>query len=95
MTPNGDGINDVTAVQYNLLSLSSARPVRIRVYDLSGRMQHVIHDGPEFNGRYEDKIWDGRDGDGQLVPPGLYMVRIDVEGDNRHEEKARVLAVVY
>jgi len=94
-TPNGDRINDVAAVQYNLLSLNVPRPVEIGVYDLSGRLVRIVHDGPELNGRYEDKAWDGRDAGGQLVPPGLYIVRIAVEGDSRQEEESRVVGVVY
>jgi hypothetical protein len=94
-TPNGDGVNDRVAVQYNLLSLSAPRPVEIAVYDLSGRRVRLLHQGPEANGRYEDKVWDGRDQAGKWVPPGLYLVRIAVEGDSRQEEESRAVGVVY
>lgn len=94
-TPNGDQVNDAVSIRYNLLSLSSSRPLSIGVYDLSGRLVRMIHRGPELNGHYEDKAWDGRDNRGQPVPPGNYIVRISVEGDSRQEEQARVVAVVY
>ena len=94
-SPNGDGINDVAGLRYNLLSLSIARPVEIKVYDLSGRQIRVIHDGPEANGQYVDKDWDGRDEQGELVPPGLYVVRIAVDGDAKDEELSRIIGVVY
>ena len=94
-SPNGDGANDVMGMSYNLLSLSIVRPVAIGVYDLSGRQIRVIHDGPETNGQYADKTWDGRNEHGQLVPPGLYLVHIKVKGDAKVEEKAHIVGVVY
>ena len=94
-SPNGDGANDVMGMSYNLLSLSIVRPVAIEVYDLSGRQIRVIHDGPEANGQYTDKTWDGRNEHGQLVPPGLYLVHIKVRGDAKVEEKAHAVGVIY
>lgn len=73
-TPNGDGVNDAVVVGYSLLSLSVPRPVDIRVHDLAGRLVRVLHEGLEASGRYEDKNWDGRDGQGRLVAPGIYIV---------------------
>ena len=94
-SPNGDGANDVMRMSYNLLSLSIVRPVAIGVYDLSGRQIRVIHDGPESNGQYTDKTWDGRNEHGQLVPAGLYVVHIKVKGDAKVEEKAHLVGVAY
>jgi hypothetical protein len=94
-TPNGDGINDAMSLVYNLLSLSIARPVEIKVYDLSGRLLRVIHDGPEANGQYTDKTWDGRNDQGKMVPPGLYLLRLAVNGDAKNEEQSRVVGVAY
>ena len=94
-TPNGDGINDETIILYNLLALSSPRPVEVALYDLSGRRVRVLFDGEEANGRYTDKVWDGRDDQGQLVPPGLYVARVFVSGDSGDAEQSRVLAVAY
>lgn len=94
-TPNRDGINDEVAVRYSLLSLGTPRPVNISVYDLTGRRVYTLYDGFEPKGRYEEKRWDGRDERGHLVPPGLYVVRIWVDGDARDDEQSRVVAVVY
>ncbi|MCY3791073.1 MAG: gliding motility-associated C-terminal domain-containing protein [Gemmatimonadetes bacterium] len=94
-SPNGDGANDVMGMSYNLLSLSIVRPVAIGIYDLSGRQIRVIHDGPEANGQYTNKTWDGRNEHGQLVPPGLYVVHIRVKGDAKVEEKAHIVGVAY
>ena len=94
-TPNGDDINDEVSVRYSLLSVSALRPVNISVYDLSGQLVRVLHDTPEINGRYEDKSWDGRDENDQLVAPGIYLVRISVEGDAKADEQLRLVAVAY
>ena len=94
-TPNGDGINDQLSLRYNLLSLSAARPVKISVYDLNGRLVRVLHDASEGSGRYEDKTWDGRDDQGELLAPGLYIVRVSVDGDAADAEQSRVIALVY
>ena len=94
-TPNGDGVNDEIAVRYSLLSLSVSRPVNISIYDLSGRLVRTLHDGPERNGRYEDKGWDGRNDAGESAVPGLYIVRIKAEGDTETDVQARVVSLVY
>ncbi len=95
ITPNGDGVNDVLTVHYNLLALSAPRPVAIRVYDLSGRLVRVIHDAPESSGHYEDKTWDGRNDQGRLLAPGLYILQIEVNGDAADAEQSQVLGLVY
>ncbi|MBI2504094.1 MAG: gliding motility-associated C-terminal domain-containing protein [Candidatus Latescibacteria bacterium] len=94
-TPNGDRVNDEISVRYSLLSLGIPRPVNISVYDLSGRRVYTLYNGFEPKGRYEEKRWDGRDEQGQRVAPGLYVVRIRVDGDARGDEQARAVAVVY
>lgn len=94
-TPNGDGINDEATIQYNLLSLSTPRPVEIAVYDLSGRRVRGIFNGVEANGRYLDKAWDGRDDQGQQVPPGLYIARVFVVGDSGEAGQSQIIGVAY
>jgi len=94
-TPNGDNVNDEVSVRYSLLSVSKLRPVSISVYDLSGQLVRVLHEASEINGRYEDKSWDGRDENKQLVAPGVYLVRICVEGDAKSDDQLRLVAVAY
>lgn len=94
-SPNGDGINDEMQLGYSLLSLGAPRPVEIEIYDLSGRLVRVLADVDEGNGRYEGKGWDGRDESGQLVPPGLYVMRIAVDGDARSDAVVQIIGVVY
>jgi hypothetical protein len=94
-TPNGDGINDQATLRYSLLSLSLARPVEITVHDLAGRLVRVLYAGAEANGRYEDKAWDGRDAEGRLLSPGIYLVRIEARGDAATATQTRAVSLVY
>ncbi|MEW6755565.1 MAG: FlgD immunoglobulin-like domain containing protein [Candidatus Latescibacterota bacterium] len=94
-SPNADGINDATVVHYSLLSLDAPRPVGVRIYDLGGRLVRRVQEGARVNGRYADGVWDGRDDQGQLVPPGLYIVQVSAEGDAHQEEQARTVGVAY
>ena len=94
-SPNGDGVNEQLAVRYDLLSVTAPTPVTIRVYDLAGRPLALISEAVEASGRYDDKRWDGRDTRGELLPPGLYLIRIHVDGDAEDAERSGVVALVY
>ena len=47
------------------------------------------------NGLYR-LIWDGRDEGGTLVSPGLYLARVEIDGDARDTNSAaRLVGVAY
>ncbi len=99
-TPNGDRINDVLGIEYDLLSITSEVHITLRVFDLSGRLVHRLHEGEGLSGHYDRSViselgWDGRDESGALVPPGIYLLRVTVEGDAKQSERTRPIAVVY
>ena len=94
-TPNGDGVNDELSVRYDLVSVTAATPVAIRVYDLAGRQMATVSESVEGSGRYKDKTWDGRDTRGKLLAPGVYLIRIEVDGDAENAEQAKVVSLVY
>ena len=93
MTPNADGINDAAHISFTLLQIVGQVPVRTTVYDLFGRVvwtqRSSLSMGPH------SISWDGKDREGVLVPPGLYVVRNRVEGDEREFVKVGTVAVVY
>ena len=62
------------------LSLPEESPVQISVYDLNGRkVQHrPVSNLPEGNHQF---IWDGRQGNGEHLPAGIYLLRLQI--DNR------------
>ncbi|NKB68615.1 MAG: hypothetical protein GKR89_16250 [Candidatus Latescibacteria bacterium] len=93
-TPNGDGIADQLLVQFQLLEISAPRPLNAAVYDLSGRLVRSLLKGPATAGHWH-LSWDGRGLGGGLVAPGLYVLRLGVEGDARDETVTRLVGVAY
>ena len=93
-TPNGDGINDEARVSYKLLRLTTAVPVSIEIFDLSGRLVKRVFDGDESLGEYEH-TWYGTDAAGRLVPPGLYLCRIVADVQSKTETSTVLVAVAY
>ena len=73
----------------------SARRVtlQLRVFDLSGRLMREID--REAMAGSQGFVWDGRDGGGRLVSPGIYLLRMELEGDARSETIGRTVSVVY
>ena len=47
------------------------------IYDLSGRLVRRLIDGEAVSGRFR-QAWNGRDGAGNIVPPGHYAVSIQL-----------------
>ena len=54
------------------LTLRQARAVEVTIYDLGGRIVRRLGTGAFTLGEHP-LIWDGRDGDGWVVRPGLYL----------------------
>jgi hypothetical protein len=52
-----------------------SEPVRLGVYDVAGREQVRLIEGPTAGGRTIEE-WDGRDRDGIPVAPGVYVLRL-------------------
>ena len=103
-SPNGDGINDATVIELVLSRVDVARPVSMRIFDLSGRT--VVRLRPpalsagtylRLSGRERESpgYWDGRNDRGNLVPPGLYLFQVKVELDAGDEVHSGHVAVVY
>ena len=93
-TPNGDGVNDQTIVTYDIANLTSGTPVSVQIYDLAGSLRRVLYSDLDISGRYQ-RIWDGADDNGQMVSPGVYLVRVEVAADTGKESKTAVVPLVY
>jgi hypothetical protein len=70
-SPDGDGFEDATRVQYQLESAASL--VRVRIFDSAGRLVRMLEDG-RLVGAEGALIWDGRDADGNPLRIGPYVV---------------------
>jgi len=93
-TPNNDGINDDTVIEFDVLRLVRSVDFSIGIYDLSGRMIASLSPGGLASGRFE-YVWDGRDGGGQVVPPGLYLLRVSADSRADNDTFTSVLSVSY
>ncbi len=96
-SPNGDGINDRTAVELSIFHLEGTKELRVVIYDLSGRRVRDLSANtghPSGERRIE---WDGRDEAGVVVAPGIYLARAGFSTDSGAEgtQASRVVQVVY
>jgi len=78
VTPNGDGVGDEIRIEFDALKLQTPRPL---LGIEAGLAQHY------------SLVWDGRDTDGRVVPPGSYLLRLEIEGDSRNQTVQRLVSV--
>ena len=93
-TPNGDGINDELEIEYELLNLFGAVPVDLDLFDLSGRWVGTVYRGTAQSGRFTF-TWDGYLASGEMLGPGIYLLRLKVESDRGREALQRAIALAY
>ena len=93
-TPNGDGINDYTTITYDLLYLTGRAPVALRIYDLARNQVAELPDAGSGSGRFQ-RLWDGRDAQGELLLPGVYILQVEVETDSGTERSSGVVTIAY
>lgn len=93
-TPNGDGINDYTTITYDLLYLTGQAPVALRIYDLARNQVAELPVAGSGSGRFL-RPWDGRDAQGELLLPGVYILEVEVETDSGAERSSSVVTIAY
>ncbi len=81
LTPNGDGINDLLQIEYDLVNLAGSVPVALEVFTLAGIPVATLDTDSGGSGRFTSS-WDGRSGASERVPPGLYLLRLTVRADS-------------
>ena len=72
LTNHPNPFNPATTLAY---TLDRRSPVRLTVYDASGRLLRVLEEGTRDAGTHQ-AIWDGRDDEGRPLPSGVYFARI-------------------
>lgn len=93
ITPNGDSVNDALQVDIDLVNVLEERPLSLQIYDLAGTLRYEnVLDG--LAGQ-QSLRWDGVDQYDQRVEPGLYLLRISVQGDAGEESLQHVISVAY
>ena len=82
-----------SSVSFDLINVLSARPLHLRLYDLSGRLLFAQERAGQAG--HIAWHWDGRDQYGQRVPPGLYLAELHIAGDAGDRSVRRIVAVAY
>ncbi len=81
-SPNGDGLYDTTNISFYL---SREATVTVEIYDISGTRRALLTETFPFAGtdlddttphRVPGLIWDGRMGNGEYAPYGVYILRV-------------------
>ena len=94
LSPNGDRINDQTRISYDLSRVIGPVPVEVRVLDLAGHLVRRLFSGEQGGGHWSIP-WDGTNGSGELVPPGIYLAHVEVHSAASAETAATVVEVIY
>ncbi|MEE2659703.1 MAG: gliding motility-associated C-terminal domain-containing protein [Candidatus Latescibacterota bacterium] len=94
VTPNGDGVHDVVNLEYQLINFAGAASFELRVHDLGGRIVSQQHNTVSLGGRFHAQ-WDGRDGEDTVVPPGIYLMTVEVDTDAVKDTAHRTITVAY
>ena len=82
ITPNDDDVNDVMSFKFKVARINSQQVVRVTIFDLSGAViKEIIEERADPRGPYSIN-WMGDDAGDNLVPPGIYLARIDVDVDS-------------
>ena len=92
-SPNGDGVNETLTISYKLRELTAERPISLRIYNLGGKL---LYESPSLlvkSGEFAHQ-WGGRDGNGRLVPPGIYLYELSIQAETE-ETKRGTFAVAY
>ena len=94
LTPNADNANDVLDITYDLVNLAGDVPVTLSVFTLAGDLVADIPVTTLGSGRFP-ATWDGVGKGGDLVPPGLYLLRLEVDSDSEKATAVATFPVVY
>jgi len=79
--------HDITRLSFALASRARAR---LSIYDVAGRLVRTLWNGEAPAGETR-AAWDGEDARGVRVPPGAYLARLELEGEE--PVTARVMRV--
>ncbi len=80
-TPNGDGINDEMVLRFSVFQVDGPGIFNVGVYDLRGyRVRDLSFASQHISGEHR-VVWDGRDGGGIPLHPGVYLLRVEYATD--------------
>ncbi|MBT7548879.1 MAG: hypothetical protein HN611_09420, partial [Gemmatimonadetes bacterium] len=94
LTPNGDGVHDELRIDYQLFGLPERIPVNLEIYALDGRRVATVPQGQQTSGPQTAR-WDGRNENGEALPPGVYLIGVAVQSERNGDTALRPLGLAY
>ena len=81
-SPNGDGLYDECSISF---SLNQEVTVTVEIFNIDGKRKNVLAQTFSYAGqeqgaapqRVSGLVWDGKDFRGDVVPYGIYVLRIE------------------
>jgi hypothetical protein len=70
-----------TQIQIDLAKVQLPQPLNVAVYDLAGNLVRRLWERELRTAGRQGLEWDGRDDQGRLVVPGLYLLRVESKAD--------------
>lgn len=90
-SPNGDGVQDRARLGFDL---SEPAEVSFSVIDMDGNEVRELVDDRELAGDERHRFsWDGRDDDGNVVPDGVYRMRVVRRKEGRRLDSFKEVVV--
>ena len=90
-TPNGDAVNDLYELSFTVVKTN--KQPHVRVFSLAGRPIAKLANATPRGAR-ATYAWDGQS-NGALVPPGMYIVHVELQTDPKDEVVQRYVHVAY
>jgi hypothetical protein len=90
-SPDGDGIEDVTVIHYEMPLRTSV--LNLKIYDIRGRLIRRLSSN-EPGGTSGNIIWDGRDEAGDFARIGIYIALLEAVNGNGGLESAKGILVL-
>ena len=81
-------------VDYQLFGLPEQIPVNLEIYALDGRRMATVPQGQQTSGPQTAR-WDGRNENGQALPPGVYLIGVAVQSERNGDAALRPLGLAY
>ena len=93
LTPNGDGLNDEVHIRLVTLNVDEGAP-HVDLFDLRGRRLVRLEATSTRKAEYAF-AFTGRDAAGRLLPPGVYLYRVDLGADSGQDTALHSLSIVH